>query len=273
MRPDAHGSLRLQLALAAVRRRLRCALILSTVAGFPDPLTSRAVQHLLAQSADVIQLRVPHPDMVRDGPAMRQAARTALQAGFHMPHLFDAAQELTIGTRIPVVVSSHWQPVHTYGAARFAQHAAAAGVGAVLIRDLPLDQAAPWRAIARTAGLGTIPLLAPTVEPDRLARITAHATGLIYASATSGLTGNTEPVGTHLPTLSSQVRDLTPVPVAAAVGLSTPDQVRTTAAWVDAVVVGSAVVRRIQATPHAPAAAAASAARAFAAALRPRADR
>ncbi|MFF3489372.1 tryptophan synthase subunit alpha [Streptomyces sp. NPDC002701] len=270
-RPDPSGSLRLQLTFADTRRQERCALILSTVAGFPDPLTGRAVQHLLAQSADIVQLRVPHVDMVRDGPAVRQAARTALQAGFRMPETFAAAQELTAGTRVPVVISTHWQPVHTYGAARFAHHAAAAGVGAVLIRDLPLDQARPWRAIARTASLGTIPLLAPTVKPDRLERIVTHATGLIYASATTGLTGNTEPVGSHLPALISQVRDLTTLPVAATTGLSTPNQVRTAAAWVDAVVVHSAVIRRIQAEPRAPIAAAASIARTLAAALRPKA--
>ncbi|WP_221354687.1 tryptophan synthase subunit alpha [Streptomyces beigongshangae] len=270
VRPDAKGSSPLQRALAGARREDRCALILSAVAGFPDQATSRAVQHLFAQSADMVQLRVPHLDMVRDGPAVRQAARTALQAGFRMPQLFAAAQELTASTGVAVLVSSHWQPVHAYGAARFAQHAAHAGICAVLIRDLPLDQAGPWRAIAHCAPLGTAALLAPTVQPDRLARIVSHATGLIYVPATTGLTGNTEPIGPHLPTLTGRVRALTSLPVAAATGLSAPSQVRTAAAWVDAVVVGSAVLRRIQAEPRAPIAVAASAARDFAAALRPK---
>ncbi|MCW8101721.1 tryptophan synthase subunit alpha [Streptomyces tauricus] len=266
------SSSRLQRALSGAQRTDRCALILSTVVGFPDRLTCRSVLHLLAQSADIVQLRIPHLDMVRDGLAVRQAARTALQAGFRTPDVFAAARELATGTRAAVLISSHWQPVHVYGAARFAQHAANAGVDAVHIRDLPLDQAGPWRAIARTTGLGTIPLLSPTVAPDRLARIVGHATGLIYAPATTGLTGNTEPIGNHLTSLVSQVRALTSLPVAAAVGLSAPDQVRTAAAWVDAVAVGSAVVRRIQSEPQAPLAAAAAVARTFAAALRPKAS-
>ncbi|MBQ0850358.1 tryptophan synthase subunit alpha [Streptomyces sp. NPDC057621] len=265
------SSSRLQRALSGARRLDRCALILSAVVGFPDRLTCRSVLHLLAQSADIVQLRIPHLDMVRDGLAVRQAARTALQAGFRMPDVFAAARELGRGTRAAVLISSHWQPVHDYGAARFAQHAADVGVDAVLIRDLPLDHAGPWRAIARTTGLGTIPLLAPTTTPDRLARIVGHATGLIYAPATTGLTGNAEPVGPHLPDLTSQVRALTSLSVAAATGLSTPDQVRTAAAWVDAVVVGSAIMRRIQAEPQTPLAAAAAAARDFAAALYPKA--
>ncbi|MFE7077346.1 tryptophan synthase subunit alpha [Streptomyces sp. NPDC057620] len=269
--PAPGGSSRLHHALTRAQRHDRCALILSLPVGFPDRQTGRSVLHLLAQSADIVQLRVPHLDMVRDGLAVRQAARTALQGGFRMPDVFAAARELETATRAAVLVSSHWQPVHDFGAARFAQHAADAGVDAVLIRDLPLDQAGPWRAIARTAGLGTIPLLSPTVAPDRLARIVGHATGLIYAPATTGLTGNTEPLGNHLPALVSQVRTLTSLPVAAAIGLSTPDQVRTAAAWVDAVAVGSAVIRRIQTDPRSPLAAAAGAARDFAAALRPKA--
>lgn len=263
----AGGSL--ERVIEAAQAQDRCALAAFLPVCYPDRITGMDALHLLAQSADVVELGVPYAGGVLDGPVIQEASRTALAAGFEMKDLFADARELSASSSAALLVMSYWQPVHAYGPHRFADQAAAAGIAGVLIPDLPFEEVGPWRVAARSAGVAAIPLVSPRTTPDRLAAIVAAATGMVYAPATDGVTGNAEPISPRLPGLVSQLRSLTSLPVAAGIGISTPAQARHAAAWADLVVVGSAVVRRMQANPRTPVAAAAAAARDFAASLRP----
>ncbi|MFI6341094.1 tryptophan synthase subunit alpha [Streptomyces sp. NPDC050535] len=266
--PACHAGARLHQVINRAQAQDRCALGAYLPVGFPDLITGMDALHLLAQAADVVELGIPHPDGILDGPVIQQAAQTALHAGFRMRNLFEAARELSASSSASLLVMSYWQPLHAYGPARFARTAAAAGIDGVLIPDLPLEEAAPWQAAARASHLATIPLVSPRTPHARLARIVAGATGLVYAPATGGVTGNAEPISPHLPDLIARLRNLTSLPVAAGIGISTPAQACTAAAWADVVVIGSAVIRRMQASPRAQVAAVADVSRQFAAALR-----
>ncbi|MCX4919996.1 tryptophan synthase subunit alpha [Streptomyces sp. NBC_00687] len=262
----------LERVIEAAQAQDRCALAAFLPVCFPDRITGMDALHLLAQSADVVELGVPYAGGVLDGPVIQEASRTALAAGFEMKDLFADAREVSASSSAALLVMSYWQPVHAYGPQKFAEQAAAAGIAGVLIPDLPFEEAGPWRAAAQNAGVAVIPLVSPRTSPDRLAAIVAAATGMVYAPATDGVTGNAQPISPQLPSFVAQLRSLTSLPVAAGIGISTPAQARHAAAWADLVVVGSAVIRRMQANPRAQVAAAAAAAREFAAALRPAAQ-
>ncbi|MFF4902554.1 tryptophan synthase subunit alpha [Streptomyces sp. NPDC001068] len=255
-------------AIAAAQAQERCALATYVPVGFPDRITSMDTLHRLAQSADVIELGVPFEGHF-DGPVIQAASRTALDAGFLMQHLFEAAEELSASSSAALLTMTYWQPVHAFGPVRFAAQAAAAGISGVLIPDLPLEEAAEWLDAARAAGLAAIPLVSARTAPDRLAAIVAAATGMVYAPATDGVTGNPQPISPRLPGLIAQLQSLTSLPIAAGIGISTPAQARAAARWADLVVVGSAVIRSMQANPTDPVAAAAATSRAFTEALLP----
>ncbi|MET8411276.1 tryptophan synthase subunit alpha [Streptomyces sp. NPDC005195] len=268
---QAGAGSRLHQVITAAQAQDRCALGTYLPVGYPNRLTSMDALHLLAQSADVIELGIPYAGGVLDGPVIQQASQTALDAGFRIEDVFAAARELSSSSPAALVAMSYWQPVHAYGPLRFATAAAAAGIDAVLIPDLPIEEATPWLAAAWATGLGAIPLVSHRTQQDRLARTVAAATGMLYAAATDTPTGNLQPVSPRLADLITRIRNLTSLPVATGIGISTPAQARTAAIWADAVVVGSAVIRRMQANPRAQTAAAAAAVgRDFAAALRPR---
>ncbi|MFD9281099.1 tryptophan synthase subunit alpha [Streptomyces mirabilis] len=267
--PGPGAATRLHQVISRAQAQDRSALAAYLPVGFPNRIAGMDALHLLAQAADILELGIPHTDGALDGPVIQQAAHTALASGFRMRDVFDSARELATSSSAALLVMTYWQPLHAYGPQRFARDAAAAGIDGVLVPDLPLEEAAPWQAAAQAAGLGTIPLVSPRTRPDRLARIVTAATAMVYAPATDGVTGNSQPVSPRLPGLITQVRSLTSLPVAAGIGISTPAQARTAAAWADVVVVGSAVIRRMQASPRAQIAAAAAAGRDFAAALRP----
>ena len=57
-----------------------------------------------------------------------------------------------------------------------------AGVGGVIVPDLPPDMAGPW--LAASAGIDTVFLAAPTSTPERLAKVGAMSRGFVYCVST-----------------------------------------------------------------------------------------
>jgi tryptophan synthase alpha chain len=254
---------RLDYALAASRAQGRAALGLYLPLGYPTLAGSLDALHLMGQAADVLEIGIPHTHPVLDGPVIRQAAAEALDGGFRMDHVFTAVAELTASTPGALVAMSYWMPILQYGPQGFADEFAAAGGAAVLIPDLPASAAVAWQTAARTAGLHTITLVPADASAAHLAAIGA-VSGLVYAPAVPGLTGGQSPLSPYLPHEIHRIRTATGRPVAVGIGVSTPDQAQHLSAHADAVVVGSAVIRRMQAQPASPATAAGAAARDFA---------
>ncbi|MGW1564109.1 tryptophan synthase subunit alpha [Streptomyces sp. NPDC002144] len=261
------AALRLDHALAASRAEQRAALGLYLPVGYPTRHTSLDALRLMAHSADILELGVPHTQAHLDGPLIQQAAAQALAGGFTMRDVFDAAVELTATTTTAVLVMSYWQPIAAYGPEAFVRDLAAAGGAGVLIPDLPSASAAHWRHLTAEAGLHTITLIPPHASAARLAAIGTSTNGMVYAPATPGLTGARRPLSPYLPRLVGRLRTATGLPVAVGIGISSPAQAAQASAYADAVVVGSAILRRMNGQPDA-AAEAAQAARDFAAAIR-----
>ncbi|MGW1615687.1 tryptophan synthase subunit alpha [Streptomyces sp. NPDC002285] len=259
---------RLDRALAVSHAKGRAALGLYLPLGYPTRTASLDALQLMAQSADVLEIGIPHHDPVMDGPVIREASAQALAGGFEMHDVFTATSELTASTPAALLVMSYWAPIAQYGIEPFVRRLAAAGGAGVLIPDLPPAAAAAWRAAAASAGLHTIPLIPSHASTVQLAAIGASHRGMVYAPATPGLTGSQHPLSPDLPRLVHRLRTATHLPVAVGIGISTPGQAAQASAYADAVVVGSAVIRRMQDQPNSPATAAAEIARDFAAGVR-----
>jgi tryptophan synthase alpha chain len=266
--PLSWSAARLDYALATSREEQRAALAIYLPVAYPNRAASREALLLAAEHADVLELGVPHHTCPMDGPRIRQAAVQALAGGFQMRDLFAAAVELTARTSTALVVMSYWEPIRSYGSRAFARELAAAGGAGVLVADLPAHAAPLWRETAAEAGLYTVALTPRHASSARLAELGATTTGMLYAPATPGLTGTQRPLSPSLPRLVRRLREATGLPVATGIGISSPQQAAQVAGFSDAVVIGSAVIRRMQSQPDAPAPAAAAACRDFALAVR-----
>ncbi|MFF8932351.1 tryptophan synthase subunit alpha [Streptomyces longwoodensis] len=257
---------RLDRVLAASHAQGRAALGLYLPLGYPSRTAGLDALHLMGLSADILEIGIPHTRPVLDGPVIREAVSQAL-AGFQMDDVFTAAADLTTATSAALLVMSYWAPIAHYGPTRFAGELVAAGGSGVLIPDLPLHAAASWRAAAETAGLHTVPFIPSYASAAHLAAIGASHSGMAYAPATPGLTGNPRPLSSDLPQQVQRLRSMTRLPIAVGIGVSTPDRAAHVSTFADAVVVGSAVIRRMRS--HAdPVAAAAGIARDFAVSVR-----
>ncbi len=218
--------------------------------GDPDLPRSAEVALALAEAgADVLEIGVPFSDPLADGVVNQLSASRALAAGATLPGVLGMVRAIRAKSEVPVVLFTYLNPVYAMGAARFFTEASAAGADGVLFLDLPPDEAKFHEelhpAAVQAAGLRLIRLVAPTTPPDRAREIAASGGGFLYVVAREGVTGEQAELAAGLGDQLNALRAATDLPLAAGFGISTPAQARAAAEHADAVVVGSAIVRRV----------------------------
>jgi tryptophan synthase alpha chain len=147
---------------------------------------------------------------------------------------------------IPIVLFGYFNPVYVFGCEAFAQQARTAGVDAILVVDLPLEESAELRRYTDRAGIDFISLVAPTTSDERIRQITSSARGFVYYISVTGVTGTAKPQAEDIRHDVARIRRASDLPVVAGFGISTPDQAAQIARHADGVVIGSAVVKLIE---------------------------
>jgi tryptophan synthase alpha chain len=222
-------------------------LIAYITAGDPSlDATEKIVLAAAEAGADVIELGVPFSDPVADGPTIQRASERALRAGATLASVLDLVQRLRLGTDVPLVLFSYFNPILQMGLEKFAAAAAAAGADGVLATDLTLEEADEYRAIIHSNGLDTIFLVAPTSTDTRIEKIARASSGFLYLISRAGVTGAREALPPELPGLARRIRKFTTLPIAVGFGISLPTHVTVLGGIADAAVVGSALVAEIE---------------------------
>ena len=248
MSPPTAAANRIDATFARLRTDGTKGFIAYIAAGDPDLTQTRHLAFALERAGvDVLELGVPFSDPLADGTVNQAAAGRALAAGTTVRGVLDCVRGLRAdGLRMAVVLYTYLNPVYIYGFERFLADAADAGVDGVLVLDLPPDEAVRNPELRdRPDGLKMIRLVAPTTPPDRIALIAQAAEGFVYFVSREGVTGEQQSVATGLAEQAAAIRAVTTLPVVVGFGISTPAQAREAAGPVDAVVVGSAIVRTI----------------------------
>ena len=256
----------------ALRAQGRKALIPYVCAGDPHADGTADILHAMADAgADVIELGVPFSDPMADGPVIQRASERALTRGIGLRQVLEMVRAFRArDTRTPVVLMGYANPIERYGIARFPDDAAAAGVDGVLVVDYPPEECAAFAADLKSHGIDPIFLLAPTSTDDRIGAVGAVASGYVYYVSLKGVTGaahlDVSGVAEAVPRIRARVR----VPVGVGFGIRDGASARAVAAHADAVVVGTALVQRLESATRDNAA---SIAAAFVAELRAALDR
>lgn len=242
---------RLARAFAAPRAR-RAALIPYVTGGHPDLETSsRVIAALIDAGADIVELGIPFSDPIADGPVVQRSAHEALLAGVTPDDVLQLAAAHSGGA--PFVLLTYMNPVLAFGPERFFARAAASGVEALVIPDLPLDEASGGAAalaaeaggltaLAAANGVSLVPMATPTSTDERLDMVAEAATSFIYCVAVTGVTGARQELGADLPDLVGRLRARTDAPLAVGFGISTPEQAARVAGLADGVIIGSALI-------------------------------
>lgn len=237
---------RLDNAFNTARQQQRAVFVAYVCAGDPDFDTSREVcRTLIEGGTDILELGVPFSDPLADGLTNQLAAERALAAGMNQARVLHLVREIRTFSEAPIVLYTYYNLVFSQGLADYAGRARDAGVDAVLILDLPPEEAGEWEAACRDTGLQTVYIVAPTSPEDRIERICRHATGFVYYVSAEGVTGEREKMAEDLRERLALIRQYARQPVVVGFGISRPEHVRTVAAVADGVVVGSALVNCI----------------------------
>jgi len=219
-----------------------------TVAGDPDPVTSVSIaKTIVASGADIIEFGVPFSDPLADGPVIQRADVRSLHSGTNPESVFVIVSEVRKVTEVPIVLLTYYNIVYLRGIARFYQEAARAGVDGILIADMPVEESDSAVLAARNAGIDPIFMVSETTSEDRLGEILKHAGGFLYLVSRLGVTGARKDLSPGIASLIARVRRQTKLPIAVGFGISSPEHVAAlSAGGADAVIVGSAIVARIE---------------------------
>ena len=238
---------RIAARFAALKRQSRGGLITFLTAGDPDPGTSLALLRGLADAgADLIELGMPFSDPMADGPAIQASSLRALAAGATLAGTLDEiAQWRADDDNTPLILMGYYNPIYSYGVARFISDALAAGVDGVIIVDLPPEEDEELCLPALAAGLDFIRLATPTTDDARLPAVLRHTAGFVYYVAIRGITGTAAADEQEIAAAVARLKRHTELPIAVGFGLRTPEQVEAVGKIAEAAVVGSALVQII----------------------------
>ncbi|MDR1030213.1 MAG: tryptophan synthase subunit alpha [Treponema sp.] len=204
------------------------------------------VLELVRAGADIVELGIPFSDPIAEGPVIQAANIRSLKAGTTITKIFSLIEGLRRKTQIPLVLLTYLNPVFQYGYARFFKDCQERGVDGIIIPDLPFEEQQEVRVMADPCGVDLISLIAPT-SAERIRDIAADARGFLYVVSSLGLTGMRGTIETDLAPLIGAVRQVSPIPTAVGFGIHTPDQAAAIGKVADGVIVGSALVKLIEA--------------------------
>ena len=231
-----------------IRRKNGRAFIPYIMAGDPNiKRTGELIRVLEDCGADIIELGVPFSDPLADGPTIQQAAQRALDEGVTLSTVIGLVAEIRITTQIPIILMTYYNPIFKYGEERFVRDATAAGVDGIIVPDLPPDEAGNLMKYSRKSGLDTIFLLAPTSTEDRIQKVARASKGFIYYVPMTGITGSKLSLDASFESHIARIRKVSDKPVAVGFGISTPEEAAVLSRFADGVIVGSAIVKRVQA--------------------------
>lgn len=235
-----------------LQREGRCALIPFVTAGDPDLSVTLPLMHsLVAAGANIIELGVPFSDPIADGPVIQRANERALARKVSLRKVLELVEDFRAqDIDTPVVLMGYLNPIEMMGYDAFSKAAMAVGVDGVITVDLPPEEASPFVEVVKNEGIDPIFLLAPTSDRARIALICAAASGFVYYVSLKGVTGAAHLDVESVANKVSEIKEISNVPVGVGFGIRDPESAASIAAISDAVVVGSALVQRVEALVH-----------------------
>lgn len=233
-------------SFAAGRADDRALLLPYGMAGLPDTDASVELFAAMADAgADGFEVGIPYADPLMDGPVIQEAGTRALAGGMTLAGGLDVTRRVRERTGLACFVMTYVNPILRMGVDAFTRAVADAGAEAIIIADLPVDEADPFREAAESAGIGLVAFAAPTTTDARLDLIASWGPPFVYGIAEMGVTGERATASDRAGVLVERIRKRTAAPIALGVGISGPQAAARAAAIADGVIVGSALVRRV----------------------------
>jgi len=238
---------RLAACFATLKEGSRKALIPYVMTADPTPEITLPLMHaMVAAGADIIELGAPFSDPMADGPVIQLAAERSLQYNTSLFDVFSVVKAFRqIDNKTPIIVMGYLNPIEVMGYQHFAEQAAACGIDGVITVDMPPVEAEEYVPALKAQGLDPIFLLAPTSTEQRIKKLSDIASGFVYYVSLKGVTGAATLDVSSVEEKLTEIRQFIDLPVAVGFGINDAESAAKVAACADAVVVGSALVKKM----------------------------
>jgi len=230
-----------------LRKRGERALVTFVTAGDPDLETTKELVIAMERAgADLIELGVPFSDPIAEGPTIQKASERALKGGMTLRRGLDLVKELRSEVSVPLILMGYANVFLTMGEEAFVAAAKEAGVDGIIVCDLPPEEGGALYDCAERQGIDAILLAAPTTLEARVEMLASKTRGFLYYVSLTGVTGARNSLAVDIEERVKTIRDHSDVPVCVGFGVSKPEHAKAIGAYADGVVVGSAIVQRVE---------------------------
>ncbi|QEL15214.1 tryptophan synthase subunit alpha [Limnoglobus roseus] len=217
--------------------------------GDPDlAFTKDALTAVAAAGAHLVEVGLPFSDPIADGPVIQASYTRALNAKLKLGDLFATLKQTAAqpGWKTPMVAMGSYTLIYKRGAAAFIQQAKAAGLSGAVLPDLPVEEAEEFAKVAADHDFKPILLVTPTTSPARAEKIVKACGGFVYVVSIVGITGERDRMPVAITDMIARLRNLTDLPLCVGFGVSKPEHVTELRTLVDGVIVGTAMVRKLE---------------------------
>ena len=235
-----------------LRSQKRKAFIPFVTAGDPDiDGTVSLARALAGAGASLLEIGFPYSDPIADGPVIQASYTRALERGLRLDDVFTCARRVAnapeyVNGQVPLAAMVSYSLIHRRGAETFLDQAQTAGLSGAIVPDLPVEESEKLGRLAAARDFKLIQLVTPTTPRVRAAEIVRRSTGFVYCVSVAGITGERDRLPEELLEQLSWLKKQTELPLCVGFGVSRPEHVRTLREIADGVIVGSALVRKLE---------------------------
>jgi tryptophan synthase alpha chain len=242
-----HELKKIKIKFDELKKQKKKGLITFITAGDPNYDASLEILKKLPEAgADILEIGMPFTDPMADGPGIQASYLRALEAGQTLKKTIQLVKEFReFNSSIPIVLMGYYNPIYKYGVDMFVKDIKAIGVDGLIVVDLPPEADAELCIPSLEKGIDFIRLATPTSSEERLPIIVSNASGFLYYVSVAGITGSKTPEITSIKNKVKIIRKFTKLPIAVGFGIRTPEQAMNIAKTADAIVVGSAIIDKI----------------------------
>jgi len=210
-----------------------------------EEFSLKLIKNLVENGADLIEFGIPFSDPTADGPTFLAACERALKKSVTPAKCIQGIKKLRrSGLEIPLIVTTYYTIPYVTGIGAFLSEIKKAGAQAIIVPDLPVEEANILLDEGKKRGVHVILQVTPTTNEDRLKKIADIASGFLYVINVEGVTGARESLADSTLKLVNRVRRHTNVPLLAGFGISKREHAAAVvSAGADGAVAGSAYAK------------------------------
>lgn len=231
-----------------LKKARRKAFIVFIMAGDPNiETTKRLVLEFDKIGVDIVELGVAFSDPLADGPIIQAAGQRALKNKINLQKILRLVKGIREKSQVPIALMTYYNPVFRFGEKKFLLEAKKSGVDGIIIPDMIPEEANDIIKISNKINLANILFIAPTSHKERIKMASRLSTGFIYYVSLAGVTGVRKSLASDLSRKVREIKRFTKKPVCVGFGISNASHVKQISKVADGVIVGSAIVDKIQA--------------------------